>query len=222
MKKIIYAAAMLGIFACNNGSTTTPDGQTATTDTTNAAQGAIPSIALTGNKNTDILGTFKAEYPCSDCKVNAVLLTVTNSGNAMYRERKIGKKDDKGVSLEGKWAFNADSTAITITPKEGSKGEARTFKYEAGTLIQLTSAGTPIDCGTSDCTLKKIQPVKVSTSTASGAPTTEPNGKAANPGGGKIEPTPEMKKKMEEAKANGQTKVKAAKTPMKADPSTNK
>jgi hypothetical protein len=222
MKKIIYTAAMLGLFACNNANNATPDGQTANADTTNKAQSNIPSIALTGQKSLDVLGTFMADYPCTDCKVNKVILTVTNSGNAMYREKKIGKTDDKGVSTEGKWAFNADSTMITITPKEGSNGQARSFKYSNGTFIQLDASGNALPCENGDCTLKKVQPVKVTNSKASGqAPSTQPEAKPSN-GGGKVEPTPETKKKMEEAKAKGAASAKAAKTPLKADPSTNK
>lgn len=213
---------MLGLFACNNANNTTPDGQATNADTTNKAQSNIPSIALTGQKSLDVLGTFMADYPCTDCKVNKVILTVTNSGNAMYREKKIGKADDKGVSTEGKWAFNADSTMITITPKEGSNGQARSFKYANGTFTQLDASGNALPCENGDCTLKKVQPVKVTNSKASGqAPSTQPDAKTSN-GGGKVEPTPEMKKKIEEVKAKGTASAKAAKTPVKADPSTNK
>ncbi len=193
MKKILYTAAMLGLFACNNANTTSNEGQTSSSDTTKNAQGNIPSIALTGQKSLDVLGTFMADYPCTDCKLNKVILTITNSGNAMYREKKIGKADDKGISTEGKWAFNADSTIISITPKEGSNGQARSFRYSSGTFIQLDASGNPVSCENGDCTLKKVQPVKVSNSKASGqAPITQPN------------------------------KQPAAKTPLKADPSTNK
>jgi hypothetical protein len=226
MKKIIYTAAMLGLFACNNANNTTPEGQAANADTTNKAQSNIPSIALTGKVGLDVLGTFTADYPCTDCKVNKVFLTVTNSGNAMYRERKIGKADDKGISTEGKWAFNADSTIISITPKEGSNGQARSFKYANGTFTQLDSSGNPMPCENGDCVLKKVQPIKVTNSKSTGAaPTTQPtkqSNEKSTSTGGKVEPTPEMKKKMEEAKAKGAVSLKAAKTPVKADPSTNK
>jgi len=222
MKKIIYTAAMLGLFACNTASNPTPEGQAANTDTTKNAQGNIPSIALTGQKSLDVLGTFMADYPCTDCKVNKVILTITNSGNAMYREKKLGKADDKGASTEGKWAFNADSTMITITPKEGSNGQPRSFKYENGTFLQLDASGNPLPCENNDCVLKKVQPTKVTKSKTSGqAPITEPTTKSTT-GGGKVEPTPEMKKKMEAAKEKGAASAKAAKTPLKADPSTNK
>jgi len=226
MKKIIYTAAMLGLFACNNANTPSTEGQSSNTDTTKNAQGNIPSIALTGKKSLDVLGTFMADYPCADCKINKVILTVTNSGNAMYREKKIGKADDKGISTEGKWAFNADSTIISITPKEGSNGQARSFSYSNGTFTQLDASGNPLPCENGDCTLKKVQPMKVTNSKTSGqAPSTQPNkqpGEKSKTGGGQIEPTPEMKKKMEEAKAKGAASIRAAKTPVKADPSTNK
>lgn len=222
MKKIIYTAAMLGLFACNNANNATPEGQAANADSTNKAQSNIPSIALTGQVGLDVLGTFTADYPCADCKVNKVFLTINNSGNAMYRERKIGKADDKGISTEGKWAFNADSTVISITPKEGSNGQARSFSYAAGTFTQLDASGNPMPCENGDCILKKVQPIKITNSKSSGqAPTTQPGEKQPN-GGGKVEPTPEMKKKIEEAKAKGAASAKAAKTPLKADPSTNK
>ena len=221
MKKIIYTAAMIGLFACNNANTNSPENQAANADTTKNAQGNIPSIALTGQKSLDVLGTFTADYPCTDCKVNKVLLTITNSGNAMYREKKIGKPEDKGISTEGKWSFNADSTIISITPKEGSNGQARSFRYENGNFTQLDASGNPLPCEQGDCTLKKVQPVRVTNSKTGGqAPTTQPT--AAPAGGGKIEPTPEMKKQMEEAKIKGAASAKAAKTPLKADPSTNK
>jgi hypothetical protein len=226
MKKIIYTAAMLGLFACNNASNPTSEGQSSSTDTTNNAQANIPSVALTGQKSLDVLGTFMADYPCNDCKINKVILTVTNSGNAMYREKKIGKADDKGISTEGKWAFNADSTIISITPKEGSNGQARSFRYSSGTFTQLDASGNPQPCENGDCTLKKVQPVKVTNSKVSGqAPSAQPSkqpSEKSKTGGGQIEPTPEMKKKMEEAKAKGAASIKAAKTPLKADPSTNK
>jgi uncharacterized lipoprotein NlpE involved in copper resistance len=193
MKKILYTAAMLGLFACNNANTPSNEGQTSSSDTTKNAQGNIPSIALTGQKSLDVLGTFMADYPCTDCKLNKVILTITNSGNAMYREKKIGKADDKGISTEGKWAFNADSTIISITPKEGSNGQARSFRYSSGTFIQLDASGNPVTCENGDCTLKKVQPVKVSNSKASG------KGSITQP-----------------------SKQPVAKTPLKADPSTNK
>lgn len=193
MKKILYTAAMLGLFACNNANTPTTEGQTSSSDTTKNAQGNIPSIALTGQKSLDVLGTFMADYPCADCKLNKVILTITNSGNAMYREKKIGKAEEKGISTEGKWAFNADSTIISITPKEGSNGQARSFRYSSGTFIQLDASGNPLPCENGDCTLKKVQPVKVSNSKVSGQ---APNAQSI--------------------------KQPAAKTPLKADPSTNK
>ena len=102
--------------------------------------------------NDSLAGSYMGDYPCANCRMLKVVLTLRPDGKGNYYEKQIGNKEDKGTAQRGSWSL--DATTDILRFKVDSSSVSYDFKRLSADRMQPLENGNPKVCP-EDCTLKR-------------------------------------------------------------------